>query len=461
MKNNLRYLSALPLAILPQASNAQDNNGSGDTGEFPERPNIIMILVDDMGYGELSCQGMSDDIHTPNLDLLLNEGVRFTNLYANCTVSSPSRAALLTGQFPDMAGVPGVIRTDPEDSWGFLRQDIETLPERLKKSDYNTAIVGKWHLGLTAPNLPNLRGFDFFHGFLGDMMDNYMTHIRDYQNYMRLNDQVIDPEGHATEIFTDWAIDYIKAQRKEKNPYFLYLAYNAPHDPVQPPVAWLEKVQKREPEAKPKRQKLIALIEHLDDNIGRLYNYLKKTRRLDNTIILFASDNGGALGHAACNGIWRGGKGDMYEGGIRVPGGIYWKGHVSPQVCDEPVMLFDYFQTMCQLAEGEDYKAGSLPSLSLVRVLEGGKAPESDTRHLCWMRREGNMNFGGRDYYAARRGDLKILQRNPFSPYEIYDVRKDSLEKNNIIDLKNPAHKALFKEMMSHVRKAGAIPWQK
>ena len=442
----------LSLATVPQLSNAQT---------LTPRPNVIMILVDDMGFGDISCQGAANDLHTPNIDRMLNNGVRFANLYANSNVSSPSRAALLTGEFPDMAGIPGVIRTDPEDSWGFLSQNLETLPERLKRSGYHTAIVGKWHLGLEAPNLPNLRGFDFFHGFLGDMMDNYMTHIRDGKNYMRLNNKVIDPQGHATDIFTQWAIDYVGEHKSDKKPYFLYLAYNAPHDPIQPPVEWLEKVRKREASATPKRARLVALVEHLDYNIGRLYNYLKQEGELENTVILFASDNGGALNFAANNGHWRGGKGQMYEGGIRVPGGIYWNGHVKPQVCHEPVLLFDFFQTICQLAEGKKYKNISNASLSLVDVLKGGEAPQAAQRHFCWMRREGNLNFGGRDFYAARRGDLKILQKNPFSPYEIYDLKNDSLETKNIINLKNPEHKALYKEMMSHVRRAGAISWQK
>ncbi|MDR2118821.1 MAG: sulfatase-like hydrolase/transferase, partial [Tannerellaceae bacterium] len=141
-------------------------------------PNILIILVDDLGYGDLSCQGFARDIQTPHIDRLLNEGIRFTNFHSNCPVSSPSRAALLTGCFPDRVGVPGVIRTTKEDNWGYLSQDAILLPQMLKAKGYYSAIIGKWHLGLHSPNTPRERGFDYFYGFLGDMMDNYYTHLR-------------------------------------------------------------------------------------------------------------------------------------------------------------------------------------------------------------------------------------------------------------------------------------------
>lgn len=175
-------------------------------------PNILLILADDHGYGDVSAYGNSD-VRTPNIDRIGAEGMRFTRMRANCTVCSPSRAALLTGRYADRVGVPGVIRTQPEDSWGYLDPAVPTLADGLKQAGYHTAIIGKWHLGLEAPNLPNLRGFDFFHGFLGDMMDSYTTHQRHGINYMRRNAEVIEPRGHATELFTAWAADYpLKAQ---------------------------------------------------------------------------------------------------------------------------------------------------------------------------------------------------------------------------------------------------------
>lgn len=181
------------------------------------KPNILLILVDDLGYGDLSCQG-GRDIHTPNIDQLFKQGMQFNNFYANCTVCSPTRAALMTGCYPDMVGVPGVIRTKENDNWGYLLPDAVTLPVMLKAAGYQTALVGKWHLGLENPNTPNKKGFDLFHGFLGDMMDDYWTHRREGFNYMRLNDQEIDPVGHATDLFSEWAVNYIADPSRQNAP---------------------------------------------------------------------------------------------------------------------------------------------------------------------------------------------------------------------------------------------------
>ena len=204
-----------------------------------KKPNIICILVDDLGYSDLSSFG-GKDIRTPAIDKLMGAGMRFDQFYANCTVCTPTRASLLTGRYPDLVGAPGVIRQNKESNWGFFRPTGPTLPELMSKAGYHTGMVGKWHLGYASPNLPNDHGFDFFHGFLGDMMDDYWTHLRGGVNWMRKNKEVIKPKGHATEIFSQWAIDYMKEQSADKKkPFFLYLAYNAPHFPIQPPKDWL------------------------------------------------------------------------------------------------------------------------------------------------------------------------------------------------------------------------------
>jgi len=263
------------------------------------KPNILFILVDDLGYGDLSSYG-AKDLQTPNIDKLVKAGMRFDYGYANCPVCSPTRASVLTGRYPDLVGVPGVIRTHWDNSWGYLSQKAVLLPEVLKKARYNSAIIGKWHLGLESPNTPTERGFDFFHGYLGDMMDDYYTHRRHGINYMRRNDQVIDPKGHATDLFTQWSIDFIKEQKKSKKPFFLYLAYNAPHKPIMPPQEWLDKVKKRIPALDERRAKIVALIEHLDDGIGRVMDALKETGLSENTLIIFTSDNGGQINACRC-----------------------------------------------------------------------------------------------------------------------------------------------------------------
>ena len=153
---------------------------------------------------------------TQNIDRIFETGVRLDNFYANSSVSSPSRAALLTGRFPAMVGVPGGIRPSIDQNWGYFDPSAVTMPEVLKNGGYRTALIGKWHLGWKSPNLPNERGFEHFHGFLADMMDDYYTHQRQGGNYMYLNDKEITPKGHATELFTSWSVDYIKKEAKEK-----------------------------------------------------------------------------------------------------------------------------------------------------------------------------------------------------------------------------------------------------
>ncbi len=174
------------------------------------RPNILVILTDDQGRGDYSAFG-TKDIRTPNMDRLFRGGATFENFFANSCVCSPSRAALLTGCYPDRVGVPGVIREEtPDDSWGYLAPGAVLLPQLLKQAGYHTALIGKWHLGIGSPNTPTERGFDFFEGFLGDMMDDYWTHLRHGHNFMRRNLEVIDPKGHATDVFTGWACDYLE-----------------------------------------------------------------------------------------------------------------------------------------------------------------------------------------------------------------------------------------------------------
>ena len=422
-----------------------------------QRPNVLLILADDLGYGDLSCQGATD-LKTPNMDRIFNSGIRFSNCYANSTVCSPSRAALMTGCYPDLAGVPGVIRTQEDNSWGYLSPAAVLLPAELKKAHYQTAIVGKWHLGLESPGLPNQRGFDQFYGFLGDMMDDYYTHIRDGENYMRINEEVVSPKGHATEIFTDWAVDYLKKQEKEKDPFFLYLAYNAPHAPIQPPAESIERVLKRESGISEKRAKLVALIEHLDDNIGRVLQQLENSGQIDNTLVIFVSDNGGDLRYGATNGPYRGGKGDLYDGGIRIPGGIMWKNVIKPgQVSDNLLVLMDLYPTICDVAGVKlDHP---VDGISLLPTLKG-MPKETSSLLVYFMRREGGIQYGGQVYYSARSGPWKILQNTPWEEMQYFNLEKDPYEKAPLQKQGDQVYARLFRNLTAHIGLSGVVPWK-
>lgn len=426
-----------------------------------EKPNIIFILTDDLGYGDLSCQG-GKDIHTPNIDKLFSQGVRFTNFYANCTVSSPTRASLITGQYPDMVGVPGLVRGNKTDNWGYLLPGVITLPDMLKKTGYQTAIIGKWNLGLETPNLPNERGFDFFHGFLSDMMDDYWNHLREGINYMRLNKMEINPQGHATDIFSDWAVDYIKEKTKEKEPFFLYLAYNAPHFPIQPPEEWLDKIKKREKDISDKRAKNVALVEHLDYGIGRVIQALQESGQFSNTIIIFSSDNGGLLSVEASNGKLRGGKQDMYEGGIKVPTCLVWEGTIKAgSVSDKLGLMMDFYPTICSIAGVSVLH--TIDGIDLLPGLMGKSRDEEDNRMIYFMRREGGI-YGGLCYYAVRKGAYKLLQNTPYEKLQLFDIISDPYEELPL-DPNLEQFQEKFKELKyglsQHIRKAGAIPWEK
>jgi arylsulfatase A-like enzyme len=416
-----------------------------------EKPNILFILADDLGYGDLESYG-AKDIKTPNIDGLAKKGILFTNAYANSTVCSPSRAAILTGNYPDLVGVPGVIRDNPDNTWGNLADDVTTLPEALQKANYQTALIGKWHLGYKSPDLPNNRGFDYFKGFAGDMMDDYYTHQRNGINWMRENEKEIHPKGHATDLFTNWTVDYLQKKSTSDKPFFLFLAYNAPHDPIQPPTNWLDKIKKREPDSTFKRQKIIALIEHLDENVGKIIAQLKEQNLYDNTLIVFTSDNGGALEYGANNDPLSGGKGDLLEGGIKIPCIVKLPHQTTPLKSDEPFLLMDFYPTLLKFAEGNiDEK---LPSKE-IKTLTNQKTNEN--RYMVWMRREGHK-FGGRIYYAISDGAYKLVQKNPFSEYQLFNLLSDPKETSPLLFPEK--EKELQSKLSEHIQKSGKIPWQ-
>jgi len=414
-------------------------------------------MVDDLGYGDLSGYGATD-LQTPHIDALIRRGMKFTNFYANCPVCSPTRASFLTGRYPELVGVPGVIRTHPENSWGELTLGIPTIADQMKKAGYQTALIGKWHLGLTKPHWPNNRGFDLFHGWLGDMMDDYYKHTRHGINYMRRDTAPIRPQGHATDLFTRWTCEYLTEHADDQRPFFLTLCYNAPHTPIQPPKQWLDAVQKRAPDMPLTRAKLVALIEHLDAGIGRVYAQLKASGLTSNTLILFTSDNGGQLNVGANNGPLRDGKQSMYEGGLKVPNCVVWPDHIRPQsVTDRPALTMDIYPTLCEIAGIPVAK--QIDGVTFLPTLLGTAQPV-DQRDFFFHRREGGTRYGGLTINAVRRGDWKLLQNSPFAPLELYNLQQDPLEQNNLAKTHPQQFNALASALRAQLQRGGAVPWQ-
>ncbi len=422
-----------------------------------QRPNFVVILTDDQGYGDVSAYGATD-VRTPNIDRIGTEGMLFTSMRANATVCSPSRAALLTGRYADRVGVPGVIRTTPADSWGWFDPGVPTLADVLGEAGYHTALIGKWHLGLKSPNTPNARGFDHFYGFLGDMMDSYTTHRRQGHNYMRLNGAEIDPEGHATDIFSDQAAAYVRDRaERPATPFFLYLAYNAPHFPIEPPDEWLAEVRRRLPALDDKRARTVALIEHLDAGIGQVLAALDETGLAERTVVVFASDNGGSLLHAQSNLPWRGGKQDHYDGGLRIPFLVRWPGRIPAGArTDHAGLLFDVFPTFTDIAGIEPLDDSD--AVSLVPVFQGGSG--GPDRELYFVRREGGLRYGGCSYEALIRGGWKLLRNDPYSPFELYDLEQDPLEEHDLAADHRKRLDELANRLRHHVQRGGSTPWQ-
>ncbi len=424
----------------------------------PEKPNILLILTDDQGYHDVSYYG-TKDIRTPHIDALRADGMRLDNFYTNSPVCAPTRASLLSGRYPDRVGVPGLIRSIPDNTWGYLDPKAKLLPSLLKEKGYHTAHVGKWNLGLETPNLPNERGFDHFHGWLEDMMDDYWTHRRHGRNYMRLNESSIEAEGHATDLFTQWSVDYIQSRKDAEAPFFLYLAYNAPHFPVQPPEEWLEKVKRREPGLSGTRASLLAFIEHMDDGIGKVVQALKETGQYDNTLIIFTSDNGGHLPSQANNGPLRDGKQSMYEGGLKVPTVISWPGHIQAgSVSTQVNLTMDVLPTLAELVDSSS--PPKTDGRSFLPTLLGREMKEAD-RPLYFVRREGGTRYGGKAYHALRLGDWKLLQNSPYQPMELYQLEEDPLEQINRVEDEPEIFQELHRLLRRQIQESGKVPWQR
>ena len=448
MKPLLPILALAALLFCPSASSLA---ASG-------KPNILVIIVDDLGYGDLSSYG-AKDLQTPHVDKLMAAGMRFDSFYANCPVCSPTRAALLCGRYQELVGVPGVVRTYPQDNWGYLAQDAVLLPEVLKPAGYHSAIVGKWHLGLDDENQPTRRGFDFFHGFLGDMMDDYYKHLRHGQHYMRRNETPVHPKGHATDIFTGWAVDYLAERAKSERPFFLYLAYNAPHTPIQPPADWLAKVKAREAGISDRRAKLVALIEHMDAGIGKVLGALEKNGQAANTLVVFVSDNGGQVNVGGTNGPLRGGKQEMYEGGIRVPMCAVWPGKIQAGGRTNFVAAtMDIFPTVAAAAGVK--VAHEIDGQSFLPLLLG-EEQSAFARDLFFSRREGNERYMGECIWAMRRGNWKLLKNSPMRPWEMYDLANDPKEATDLASRNREKYRELAAAMRRHIQRGGAVPWQK
>jgi arylsulfatase A-like enzyme len=289
------------------------------------------------------------------------------------------------------------------------------------------------------------------------MMDDYLTHRRHKINYMRRNEEVIDPAGHATDLFTRWAVDYIHERGKRKQPFFLYLAYNAPHAPLQPTEAALARVRQAQPDISDKRARYAALVEHLDEGIGQVLRALRAAGVEEETLVIFASDNGGAFAYGGFNGALRGDKGTMYEGGLRVPCFARWPGHVpAGSTSDRVVLMMDLFPTLCEAAGAKIEQP--IDGSSVLRTLLG-KAQPAEVRDVFFIRREGGM-YKGQTIHALRRGEWKLVQNLPGATPELYDLAADPCEQHDLRTERPDLYRELNAALQAHIRRGEDVPWR-
>lgn len=401
------------------------------------KPNIVMIVVDDMGYGDFGCYGNKTHI-TPNIDKLAQEGALLTDFHTNGALSSPTRAALLTGRYQQYYGIEGVVTAAGHRDFG-LSTNAPTIAKVLRKGGYQTAIFGKWHLGYEPKFNPIHHGFDQFVGYLSGNVD-YFSHIDQagYEDWW--NDDVKKTEeGYTTEIITNHAVNYINGHKNK--PFFLYVPYEACHSPMQGPND--EPVRKmvngKMKNIKGKRQDYPVIykemVESLDKNVGRIMQALSENDLDENTLVLFFSDNGGS--RFSCNDPWSGGKGSLLEGGHRVSSLVRFPNRIKPgTVSDEIFMTIDVMPTLCEVA-GISLEGVEHDGFSYLQTLT--KNVSMPDRPIFWrMALE----------ICVRKGDWKLTTDRNYNNPVLINLKSDPKEKNNIAS----THQEIVKELLKLIK---------
>jgi len=395
-----------------------------------KKPNIILLMADDLGYGDIGCYG-NKHIKTPNLDAMAGSGMKFTDFHSNGPMCSPTRAALLTGRYQQRCGIEGVLSCKSTYYRGMSPKEV-TFAEVLNKAGYATACLGKWHLGFVTPYVPNDQGFDTYRGFHAGGSD-YFSHIDRSGRPDWWKDKKLKAEkGYTTELLTTDAINFMKQHRDR--PFCIYVPYQAVHFPFQGPNDSAERLiggnywskakygSRYEP-VEDRKAAYKEMIESLDAEVGRIVKEVEKLGLEKDTLIFFTSDNG-AYSWVGSNQPCRGQKTDLWEGGHRVPAIAYWPGKIKPAaVTHQTTMTMDLFPTMLEMAGTQTAENLRLDGTSLLGVLlKNSSMPE---RPLYWR-------FRGQ--HALRKGPWKFLVRGK-NEY-LFNVENDIGETKNLIEQK-------------------------
>ena len=400
-------------------------------GPETERVNVVIILSDDQGYNSLSCAGATE-FKTPNLDRLAAEGVRLTQCYASGPVCSPTRAALLTGNYQQRIGRQFDWVVGGLGASNGLPPSTPTLARMLKSNNYVTGIMGKWHLGGVPEQWPTRFGFDEFKGFVGGNLDYWRHEDHSHEPDLWDGDKPLKTEGYLTDLITQWSVDFIHRHRDRA--FFLYVAYNAVHWPFQGPRDDQMNLD-RSPKGEQKDWAVgggtvdiyRGMMERLDWGIGRITQALDECRLAGRTLVIFFSDNGGDPPFAS-NRPLRGWKCELYEGGIRVPCILRWPGHIpAGRVCDQPIITMDLTATVLA-ATGTARAPQALPAdgIDLIGIL-AGRVP-IQPRRFCWLAHPPGP--GAPIWRAVRDGDWKLLEVG--EQQYLYNLREDPGEQHDL-----------------------------
>lgn len=439
---NLRTLSCLLLVLMGGAS------ARGDAA----RPNIVFILADDLGWGDVGWHGSR--IRTPQLDQLARDGVRLEQHYV-APVCSPTRTGLMTGRFWSRFGV-----TNPQNERA-LPWDTPTLPRALQAGGYATALTGKWHLGSKPEWGPLKFGFDHGYGSLAGGCEPWEHFYKTgpYTRTWHRNGELIEEEGHITDLIAREAVRWLEARGDQ--PFFLYVPFTAPHLPVGEPEQWLEPYADIEDPAK---RQYAACVTHMDDAVGRIVATLERLGKLRDTLIVFSSDNGAAVGsknddrqypHGAnytpggahgSSEPWRGAKGTVYEGGIRVPALIHWPARLSAGECQAPLHIVDWMPTLCGVAGVAGAERVDWDGQDVLPVIEGRRSAEPRT--LYWA------GPGSRST-ALRHGDWKLVvtRANNRERNELFDLAADPREQHDLSESRREQLQVLL-DRLTEIRAA-------
>ena len=384
-----------------------------------DKPNMIIFFADDLGYADIGVYGC-EDIPTPHVDSIANNGVKFTDGYATHPVCSPSRAGLMSGMYQHRFGFEH--NSGPEryaaPHFGMPR-DVPCLAERLKAAGYATCMAGKWHIGFQEGLRPHERGFDHFYGFLSGARSFYPDSPRELDPIVRNGVVVKDEKEYLTDAFARESVDFI--ERSKDQPWFLYLSFNAVHAPLEA----TDEYESRFPHIEDRKRKTYAgMLSALDDAIGRVMAKVRQLGQEENTLVMFYSDNGGPTSQTTSrNDPLRGYKGQMFEGGIRVPFAFQWKGTIpAGQTYGEMVMGFDCYATALAAAGAESTDDKRLDGVNLLPFLTG-KADGRPHDELFWR--------AGRQH-AARVGDWKLVTIPQLGGSMLFNLKDDIGEQNDL-----------------------------